>query len=144
MFRTPRLVLIAACVGCLSTAAGAQVPLSDNSNVMFQSGLLMKKAKPGLPEVKAPPQAWPRLDPGAMLCRTESDLELLAARHNGQDVPGPINCQVIRDPTAISITQRLGPGKTEVTLTSGQVGTTGWTDAWLPEKAPVSARSAAN
>ena len=143
MFVTPRLVLIAACVAGLGTTAAAQTPPDDNGNISFQSGLLLKKPKPGLPDVKAPPQAWPRLDPGARLCRTEFDLDRLAARHNGEDVDGPINCQVIRDPTAITITQRLGPGKTEVKLTSGQVGTTGWTDAWLPEKAPVSARSAA-
>jgi hypothetical protein len=143
MITTPRLWLIAACVGCLSVAAAAQTPLSDDSNISFQSGLLIKKPKPGLPEVKTPPQAWPRLDPGARLCRTEPDLDRLAARRNGEDDGGPINCQMVRDPTAITIIQRRGPGKTEVTYTSGQVGTTGWTDAWLPDKAPASARSAA-
>ncbi len=143
MLATPRMVLIAACVGCLGSAAAAQTPVTDNSHVSFESGLLLKKPKSGMPDVKAPPQAWPRLDPGARLCRTEYDLDRLAARHNGEDDGGPINCQVIRDPTAIAITQRLGPGKTEVRLTSGQVGAVGWTDAWLPEKAPPSARSAA-
>ena len=140
---TSRLVLITACITGFSVGAVAQTPIGDNSNISFQSGLLQKKAKPGLPDVKAPPQAWPRLDPGARLCRTEADLDRLAAQHNGEDVGGPINCQLIRDPTAITITQRLGPGKTEVKLTSGQVGATGWTDAWLPDKAPASARSAA-
>jgi hypothetical protein len=35
--------------------------------------------------------------------------------------------------------QRRTPGQTEVKPSTGQPWEDGWTDAWLPEKAPVSA-----
>ena len=143
MIARQRLLLIAACLTGLAATGGAWAQTVTDGNVSFQSTMLRKKPKDGLPDVKAPPQAWPRLDPGATLCRTEDDLDRLAARRSGESVGGPIDCRRINDITAINITQRLGPGKTQVTLTSGQVGTTGWTDAWLPDKAPPVKQAAA-
>ena len=82
------------------------------------------------------PDTWPRLDPGAALCKSEADLLRLAAfrRHETTERP---NCQIVRSPTPIHISHRAGPGRTQVTLTE-QNGGEGWTDAWLPEKAPPS------
>ncbi|MBS0643546.1 MAG: hypothetical protein JSS43_27100 [Proteobacteria bacterium] len=139
-----RLAPIAACLAGLSLASAAQAqtaPLDDGGKLSFQSGLLMRKAKPTAPDVPAPPQAWPRLEAGAIVCRTESDLDRLAARHNGESAGGPVDCQVLRDVTAITILQRRGPAKQEVQFTSGKVGTVGWTNAWLPEKAPAATRT---
>jgi hypothetical protein len=101
---------------------------------------LKPKVKPGLPEVKAQPQAWPRLDPGAALCRTEADLARLAARRSGDDTAGPADCRIISIATAVTIVQRKGPGRTEVQV-GAPANVTGWTDVWLPEKAPASARA---
>jgi hypothetical protein len=124
--------------GVFVTTAQAQ-----DSDVNFDSRLLRKPApKSELPEVKPQPQAWPRLDPGAVLCRTEADLDRLTARRHGEAIAGPIDCRVIRDPLAISIIQRNGPGRVEVKVTASQAGDTGWTDAWLPAKAPSGATSA--
>src|ERR1700678_2381256 len=75
--------------------------------------------------------AWPRLDPGAVLCKTEADLQRLAASRRGEAVDRP-NCQLIRSPTPVQITHRSGPGHTEVSVT-GQQGVDGLTDAWLPD-----------
>jgi hypothetical protein len=125
-----RVALVVACLGALAVAGPGR------AQTAFQSGLLRKTPKAGLPDVPAPPQAWPRLDPGSVVCNSEDDLERLAARHSGETVSGPIDCQVIQNPTAIKILQRIGPGKQQVQFTSGKVGTVGWTDAWLPEKAP--------
>ena len=77
---------------------------------------------------------WPRLDPRAVLCKTQADLQRLAASRRGEPGDRP-NCQLIQSPTAIAIVRRAGPGQTEVTLTD-QNGQDGWTDAWLPERAP--------
>jgi hypothetical protein len=77
-----------------------------------------------------------------VLCRSEADLGRLAQRRSGQIVDGPVDCQIIRAATAITIVQRRGAGQTEVKMTGPQVGS-GWTDAWLPEKAPGGARAAA-
>ena len=76
--------------------------------------------------------AWPRLDPGAVLCRTEDDLARLAARRRGEQVATP-QCQIIHTPTAITIERRAGPGRTQVSVTD-QAGLDGWTDAWLPDR----------
>lgn len=79
---------------------------------------------------------WPRLDPGAVLCKTEADLQRLAASRRGESGPRP-NCQLIQTPTAIAIVKRTGLGQTEVSVTD-QNGLDGWTDAYLPDKvAPI-------
>jgi hypothetical protein len=76
---------------------------------------------------------WPRLDPGATICKTQADLLRLAEVRRG--VPGERpNCQFIQSPTAVSIVRRAGPGQTEVSLTN-QNGADGWTDAYLPDRA---------
>jgi hypothetical protein len=138
----PRMLLIGACLGTLVMAmpAGAQ---PNDSNVSFDAGGLMpKKPKPGLPDVKAQPLAWPRLDPGAVVCRTEADLDKLGARRRGEQVDGSIDCQIIRAATAISIVQRSGPGRTEVKASDPRAAAlSGWTDAWLPDKGTVGATS---
>jgi hypothetical protein len=141
MISMPRMLLAGVCLGLLAivTTAGAQP--SDNSHVSFNAGgLLPKKPNPRLPDLKAEPLAWPRLDPGAVLCQTEADLEKLTARRRGESVEGPIDCQIIRVATAVSIIQRKGPGREEVkTADPTSDGLTGWTDAWLPDKRAIGA-----
>src|SRR4051812_23091572 len=133
-----KALAIASCLGVLAIAASANAQPSD-SNISFQSGLLIKKPKPGAPDPKAQPLAWPRLDAGAVLCRSEADLSRLAQRRTGQPVDGPVDCQIIRTATPITIVQRKAPGQTEVKPNTAQPMDLGWTDAWLPEKAPTSA-----
>jgi hypothetical protein len=154
-----RMLLAGACLGifCLAalaiaTPAGAQpsgaqpsgAQPSGDSNVPFDAGsLLPKKPKlSGSPDVRAQPLAWPRLDPGAVICRTEADLDRLGARRRGEPVDGPIDCQIIRAATAVSIVQRKGPGRAEVKTSDPKADAlTGWTDAWLPDKGKVGATS---
>ncbi len=50
---------------------------------------------------------------------------------------GPVDCQIVRVATPITIVQRKGPGQTEVKPTHRATMDAGWTDAWLPDKAPV-------
>ncbi|HVZ09142.1 hypothetical protein [Rhodopila sp.] len=138
-----RLAVIAACAAGVALPAWAQTPPPGDSKVSFQSGLIQRKPKAGPPDVPAPPQAWPRLDPGAVLCKTEDDLDRLAARNAGESSGGPVDCRILQNTTAITILNRFGPGKSEVKLTSGQVGTVGWTNTWLPESPPGIKRTAA-
>ncbi|PPQ30168.1 hypothetical protein CCS01_19940 [Rhodopila globiformis] len=108
---------------------------SSGSNVTFDApGLIIRKSRPMLPEVKAKPQAWPRLDAGAVLCQTEDDLDRLAARRRGDPVAGPIACQILQGVTPVAILQRKGSGKTEVRTIDPMAGGLGWTDAWLAER----------
>ncbi len=139
---TSGLLLTAACAVTMALAAHAVAQPNDSNVSLNAPGFLVKKPRPGLPEVKAQPQAWPRLDPGAVLCRSEDDLNRLTERRAGQDVEGPVDCQVVRSAMAITIVQRQGPGRTEVKPSDPNATATGWTDAWLPEKRPVTATSA--
>ena len=135
-----KTLLLGACLALLSSAAA----LAQDSNILLNApGLIPKKPRPGLPDVKTTPLAWPRLDPGAVICRSETDLGRLVARRRGDPVDGPVDCQVIRAVTGIAIVQRKAPGLTQVTTNNPAAGGTGWTDAWLPDKAPVRAASTA-
>lgn len=134
---------LAVCVLGLTAPITADAQPRNDSNISLDApGLLVRKPKPGPPDVKAQPLAWPRLDPGAVLCRSEADLGRLAQRRSGQIVDGPVDCQIVRAPSGITIVQRKGAGQTEVRMTGPQAGS-GWTDAWLPDKAPGGATAAA-
>ena len=105
-------------------------------NVILDAPGFLPPKTARLPDVKPAPLAWPRLDPGAVMCRRESDLENLALRRSGQDA-GPADCRMVTVPTAVTVVQRRG-GRTLVKLTENPT-ISGWTDVWLPEKAPVTA-----
>lgn len=127
----------------LALACGVAAAQAQPSNVLLDApGLLMKKPKPGAPDVKGPPVVWPRLDPGAVFCHSADDLRRLASRRAGEDVSGPIDCQIIRAPTGIAILQREGPGMVQVQTSDPRAGGVGWTDAWLPSKEPTSRAAA--
>ncbi len=119
--------LMAAIGLAIGSPVAAQV-IWDMPNV------ILKPPKFDGPTVQARPDAWPRLDPGAMLCRSEADLLRLAAFRRKEISDRP-NCLVIRQATPIQIVKRAGPGRTQVAL-SEAADQSGWTDAWLPEKAP--------
>jgi hypothetical protein len=145
MMSLQRLLSLATLVGLLAVATGAtaqQPPPSDSNVSLSAPGLLVKKPPPPAPVVRGPLQAWPRLDAGAALCRSEDDLDRLAARHRGETVDGPIGCQIMRAATPITIVQRKGPGRTEVRTNNPDAGGSGWTDVWLPERAPPGTTSA--
>jgi hypothetical protein len=86
-------------------------------------------ALPPLPVVRAP---WPRLDSGAILCKSRDDLvsyQKLAA--GGAGTGQKPDCRVIEQPLAIQILDRESVARTEVAVT-GAAKQTGWTDAYLP------------
>jgi hypothetical protein len=98
-----------------------------------------KPANPPLPPIKAAPEPWPRLDPGAMLCRSKDALkqyqEAMATATGDEQPPIPADCARVLVPTPISIVQRDGPSRVEVKSTKPPERD-GWTDAWLPDKQP--------
>jgi hypothetical protein len=114
--------------------AYAQTPQPPNDSNIVMDGMLAKKpAASKAPDVPAPPRAWPRLDRGAVLCRSADDLARRAAILRGEQA-GPADCRPIVTAIAIQIVQRAGPGRTEVKVTANNE--TGWTDAWLPATPP--------
>ena len=127
-----RISLVAAgALGVILTASAQHVILDAPS--------VTNDKKAPAPSPRAQPTDWPRLDPGAVLCRTEDDLDRHAANMTARVSGGGIqaaDCRIISLPTGIRVISRQGLGRTEVTLNvPGNV--TGWTDAWLPERAPA-------
>jgi hypothetical protein len=124
-------ILVVPVLACLAQPAAAQV-------ILDAPGLLGQKKAPPPPAPRAPPTVWPRLDPGAVFCRTEYDLdrhaENMTARIGGGTTQST-DCRLIARPIGIQILSRQGPGRTQVKLSSPG-DETGWTDVWLPEKAP--------
>jgi hypothetical protein len=127
-------------LGAAFLIAGLVLPVGAMAQVIIDAPSITGRKTPDarLPDVKPAPLAWPRLDPGAVLCRTEGDLERLAARRQGEEGTGPADCRLVNGPTAVTIMQRRGPGRTQVRLTDAPT-ISGWTDVWLPDKAPVGA-----
>jgi len=109
--------------------------------VNFGGMLAKQPQKHEAPDVAAPPAVWPRLDSGAIVCRTQADLQRHAAAMRGQPV-GSADCHLINRATGIAIVAREGPGQTEVTITG--TGETAWTDAWLPANPPPGTTTAAS
>jgi hypothetical protein len=126
-------LLVVPILAWLAQPAAAQV-------ILDAPGLLgQPKKAPPLPAPRAPPTVWPRLDPGAVFCRTEDDLdrhaENMTARVGGGATQAT-DCRLIARPIGIQILSRQGPGRTQVKLSSAGEET-GWTDVWLPDKAPT-------
>lgn len=123
------------CIGVGLMMAAILVGPASAQIILDAPGFTAKKPDARMPDVKASPLAWPRLDPGAAMCRNEADLDRLAARRLGQEA-GAADCRVVNTPTAVTIMQRRGPGRTQVRLTDAPT-VIGWTDVWLPDKAPA-------
>jgi hypothetical protein len=98
------------------------------------------------PPPAAIPDPWPRLEPGAVLCRTLEDLVRYQARlvrDQASDPSGPPpDCRRIQDRIQITILEHQGPARTKVAL-SGSTAETGWTDSYLPPTPPASAATTA-
>jgi hypothetical protein len=125
---------------CFALVALSVLPSALAQNVILDApGILLKKKAPPPPPPRAQPAVWPRLDPGAVLCRTEDDLDRhaanMVARVSGRTTQST-DCRIIDQPIGIQIVSRQGPGRTLVKL-KGPSEETGWTDVWLPDKAPA-------
>jgi hypothetical protein len=123
-----------------AAVTAAAVPAALAQNVFLNAPGLIgpKKAPPPPPPRTRAAAVWPRLDPGAVLCRTADDLARHAANTIARASGGgteAADCQVISQPTGIQIVSREGLGRTQVKL-SAPDDQTGWTDVWLPDKAP--------
>jgi hypothetical protein len=115
---------------------GFSVPALAQHVILDAPSLLPQKKAPPAPPPRAATAVWPRLDPGAVLCQTEDDLDRhaanMVARVSGSETQSA-NCRAIAQPVGIKIISREGPGRTEVQLAGGE---TGWTDVWLPDRPP--------
>ena len=123
---------------CCALLLSIATPVSAQHVILDAPSLLPQKPKTAPPVARAPTALWPRLDPGAVVCKTEDDLDRHAANMIARVSGAPqqiADCHAIDRPTGIQIVEREGPGRTQVKL-GGPDGETGWTDVWLPDKPP--------
>ena len=82
------------------------------------------------------PDAWPRLDPGAVICRSLDSLRQRAAMAANPAMEGrpPTDCRMILRMVPVTVLERAGPGATQVQI-GAPAPEKGWTDAWLPDRA---------
>ena len=132
-----RTLLLLACAALLadpaagwaqSAGGGGRGRRGDRGNGPEQAA-----APLNVPVATKPPRV--RLEPGALLCRTEEDLQghqaAVAARLDGHPTQEPGGCHRLSAITAVSVVERHGPARTEVRLPD-PAETVGWTDAVVP------------
>jgi hypothetical protein len=89
----------------------------------------------------AVPEIWPRLEDGALICKSRDDL----ARYQTQVGNGAsatttgqaADCHTIRKQTGIKILDHDGPSRTQI-VTTDESKETGWTNSYLPSTPPPS------
>jgi hypothetical protein len=82
-------------------------------------------------------EPWPRLDAGAILCKSRDDLARYQTLGTAGPNAAPLVCSVIQNRTAIRILDRDGPSRTHV-VTTDATKQAGWTNAYLPSKGSTS------
>jgi len=132
-FGLPEIALPVVALMVFAWALGASPARAQMHGSGGHRGASQDSATPAAPPPPAAiPDLWPRLDPGAVLCRTRGDLARYQARLVGDPDPDPSapppDCRRIQDRIQITILERHGPAQTKVTL-SGGTPETGWTDS---------------
>lgn len=106
-------------------------PFGDHKPVLATPGQVPRSSLAPLDPVV---QAWPRLEPGAVLCQSQQDLSRRAAllsKPESDDGARP-DCHLVARAMGVTVLHYAGPGATQVRIT--RTGETGWTDSWLPDK----------
>jgi len=83
------------------------------------------------------PEVWPRLDEGAVLCKTRDDLTRYQRQMAGATPGETAGCHAIKKQTGIQILDHDGISRTQV-VTTDDAKETGWTNAYLPSTPPPS------
>lgn len=88
----------------------------------------------------AVPEPWPRLESGALLCKSRDGLvayqKQVATGASIVAAQQAAGCRTIRQQTAIQILDRDGPSRTQI-VTSDDAKETGWTNTYLPDQPPA-------
>jgi hypothetical protein len=107
-----------------------------------------QRTPPQSPAPTPPPavlKPWPRLDAGALLCKSRDDL----LRYQTQVADGASaatarktsDCRAIEKQTGIQILDTEGPSRTQI-ATTDEPRKTGWTNTYLPSTLPSDAKGA--
>ena len=87
------------------------------------------------------PEIWPRLEDGAVICKSRDDLvryQTQIANSASATTAGQAPaCHTIRKQTGIQILDHDGPSRTQI-VTTDESKETGWTNSYLPSTPPPS------
>ena len=119
-------------------SAHAQIPGHARSQKSQQPTPQQTPTPMATPNV---PEIWPRLENGALICKSRDDLVRYQTQTaNGESGAtagqGP-DCHNIRKQTGIQILARDGPSRTQI-VTTDNSKETGWTNSYLPSTPPPS------
>jgi hypothetical protein len=131
---TVALVLLLGGVGSANAQMGGG-PMGGGHGNRQKNQQKALQQTPAPPPPAAIPEPWPRLDIGAVLCKSRDDLTSYQTQAMaGPDVAAPEHapdCRIVQKRIAIKIMDRDGPSRTRVTSTDA-TKQTGWTNAYLP------------
>jgi len=86
------------------------------------------------------PEIWPRLEDGALICKTRQDLVRYQTQMSdgaGAAKGSAADCHTLQKQTGIEILDRDGPSRTQI-VTTDKSKETGWTNSYLPSTPPAS------
>ena len=87
------------------------------------------------------PEIWPRLEEGALICKSRDDLvryQTQIANGSSATTPGQaLDCHTIRKQTGIQLLAHDGPSRTQIVMTD-ESKETWWTNSYLPSTPPPS------
>lgn len=132
-------------VAALALTAPNVAAQTTGGSTSYDSSQTSRRSSPGVSKGQTLPSAapspvasvrdpWPRLDVGAVLCKTRDDLVRYQKRMTAGAGPAP-DCRIIATRTGVQILARDDPSHTRVALTDAPQQT-GWTDVWLPATQP--------
>jgi hypothetical protein len=105
-----------------------------------------QKSKAPTP-LPALPEIWPRLEGGALICKSRDDLVRYQAQiANAASAPTTAgqasDCHTVSKQTGIQILDHDGPSRTRI-VTTDESKETGWTNSYLPSTPPPSVAKSA-
>ena len=125
----------------LGAMASAHAQIGAGSHGRRQKNQQETPQQSPAPTTPSLPEIWPRLEDGALLCKSRDDL----VRYQTQIANGAsattagqaLDCHNIRKQTGIQILDHDGPSRTQI-VTTDESKETGWTNSYLPSAPPPS------
>ena len=135
-WRRPAIALLLL-FGAIATTH-AQIPGHSHPQKNQEQTPQQSRTPPEMPNV---PEIWPRLEDGALICKSRDDLvryqtQITNGANDATAGQAP-DCHTIRKRTGIQILARDGPSRTQI-VTTDESKETGWTNSYLPSTPPAS------
>jgi hypothetical protein len=139
--RLPWRRLAMALLLLLGATASAHAQIGGGHGRRQQNQQQTPQQSPAPTAAPAVPEIWPRLENGALLCKSRDDLvryqTQIANAANATTAGQTPDCHTMRKQTGIQILDHDGPSRTQI-VTTDDAKETGWTNSYLPSTPPPS------